>query len=99
RSADELRAAVGRLIGDATTADAVWRDGTATNVRVRIGNRAGRVACLRGAANELDSVDWVLRMPIAGRASSGDGRIDMPLDELAVEIAGGEITRAALTSR
>lgn len=101
RSADQLRAAVERLIGDAATADAVWRDGTTTDMRVHIGKRAGRVACLRGDTYQRDgaaNASSLLRMAVQGRVRSGDGRIDMPLDELTVWAVSGEIARAELSA-
>jgi hypothetical protein len=67
--------------------DAVWRDSASTTLRIELGRGAESAAC---AQEELpfirEGVEYrpiiKLRVPYAGRLSTGDGRLALPLGEL-----------------
>ena len=89
QSADELRVRAEKLIARTPVVDAVWRDNRETRVAAQLRGPVKGTVCLMGGSEHTQvglNTEWVLRMPVAGRLSTRDGRLDMPLDELIVGV-------------
>lgn len=96
-SAAEWRARAVRLIGGAAVASGVWEEGNETGVAIELGAPVEDAACLRRSLRASAPVRE-LRLPLAGRLSSGDGRLDLPLDELILDVDRGALVRVTVRS-
>jgi len=101
QTAYALGAAVAGRIGERTAADAVWKDGRETRVTIEPGEPArGGTACLAAARFTGDrtapTARWTLRTRLAGRLTTADGRIEMPLRELVLSVDDDVVRRAQL---
>jgi len=99
QSAGQWRARAIDVIGATPIIDAVWKDGSETQVAVEIGEPVVAMACLGKSIYPAPASESALRIPVAGRLRSTDGLVDMSLDELVVGIDRGAIVRATVRSR
>jgi hypothetical protein len=98
-SAAEWSARAVRQIGDAALMSGVWEEGNETEVAIELGEPVDGAACLgRSFHPAVPPSELALRLPLAGRLRSSDGRLDMPLDELIVRVDRGMLVRATVRS-
>jgi hypothetical protein len=97
-SAVEWRARAVRLMGGAAVASGVWEEGNETGVAIELGAPVEGAACLGRSYHPAPVTELALRLPLAGRLSSSDGRLDLPLDELMVRVDRGVLVRATVRS-
>lgn len=105
RSVAELVAEAEAALGPARTYNAVWQDSAETTLTLELGGGAQADACaqyelpLRDPEDRRYQPHIELRVPYAGRLSTGDGRLALPLNQLVLSVGMEDGTLLHLNGR